>query len=79
MIESIHPHRQARFFFHKVRVFIDSELNLPIRFEGYDWPKRPGTPAELVEEYSYIDLKLNVGLGEIDFDTANREYSFGRF
>jgi hypothetical protein len=79
MVESIHPRRQPGFFFYKVRLFIDSELNLPIRFEGYDWPKEEGVPAELVEEYSYINLRLNVGLGGIDFDTANRLYSFGRF
>jgi hypothetical protein len=79
LIESIHPRRRPDFCFHKVRLFIDSELNLPIRFEAYDWPKQEGAAPELVEEYSYIDLKLNVGLGEIDFDTANRLYSFGRF
>jgi hypothetical protein len=79
LIESIHPARQPQFLFHKVRLFIDSELNLPIRFEAYDWPKHKGAPAELVEEYSYTELKLNVGLGEMDFDTANRQYSFGRF
>jgi hypothetical protein len=79
LIESIHPRRQHGFLFHKVRLFIDTELNLPIRFEAYDWPKNHESPAELVEEYSYINLKLNVGLGELDFDTSNRQYSFGRF
>jgi hypothetical protein len=79
LIESIHPHQQPDFHFHKVRLFIDTELNLPIRFEGYDWPREEGGPADLVEEYSYIDLKINVGLGDIDFDIANRQYSFGRF
>ena len=42
-------------------------------------PREEGGPADLVEEYSYIDLKINVGLGDIDFDIANRQYSFGRF
>jgi hypothetical protein len=79
MVESIHPRRHPRYLLHKVRLFIDSELNLPIRFEGYDWPKEEGAPAELVEEYSYMNLKLNVGLGDIDFDTANPNYCFGRF
>ena len=79
LIESIHTHRQPDFLFYKVRLFIDSELNLPIRFEGYDWPREPGAPADLAEEYSYINLKLNVGLGDIDFDACNRQYSFGRF
>jgi hypothetical protein len=78
-IESIHPHQKPDFQFYKVRLFIDTELNLPIRFEGYNWPTEEGGTAELVEEYSYIDLKINVGLGDIDFDIANRQYSFGRF
>ena len=42
LIESIHTRRQPDFQFYKVRLFIDSELNLPIRFEGYDWPREPG-------------------------------------
>jgi hypothetical protein len=79
MVESVHPRHEPEFQFHKVRLYIDSELNLPIRFEGYDWPREEGGPVDLLEEYSYIDLKLNPGLGEIDFDIANRQYSFGRF
>ena len=79
MIEAIHPQNRPDFQFYKVRLFIDSELSLPIRFEGYDWPSEPGAPADLVEEYSYVDLKLNVGLGDLDFDTCNPQYSFGRF
>jgi Protein of unknown function (DUF1571) len=79
MIESVHPEREDRFLFHKVRLFIDHEQGLPIRFEAYDWPKHSGATPELVEEYSYLDLKLNVGLSEHDFDPANKSYSFGRF
>ena len=55
----------------KVRVFIDQELGLPIRFEAYDWPKRPKAEPELLEEYTYTHLKLNVGLRDIDFDVSN--------
>ncbi len=79
LIEVAHPHRRHHFLHHKVRVYIDKELGLPIRFEAFDWPKKPDAPAELTEEYTYLKLKLNVGLREIDFDTANPEYSFGRF
>ena len=42
MIETTHPGRGGDFLFHKVRLFIDKELGLPIRFEAYDWPKHPG-------------------------------------
>jgi hypothetical protein len=79
MIESTHPERRPEFLFHQVRVFIDQATGLPIRFEAYDWPKRPGAAPELAEEYTYMDLKLNVGLSELDFDVSNRAYSFGRF
>jgi hypothetical protein len=78
-IEVTHPHRRHHFLHHKVRVYIDKDSGLPIRFEAYDWPKKPDAPAELTEEYTYLKLRLNVGLREIDFDIANPEYSFGRF
>jgi hypothetical protein len=79
MIEASFVHRRPHLLFHKVRVFIDLELGLPIRFEAYNWPKLPHSESELTEEYSYSDLKLNVGLQDIDFDVANSAYSFGRF
>ena len=54
-------------------------MKLPVRFEAYDWPRHLGAAAELVEEYTYADLKINVGLCDRDFDPANAQYSFGRF
>ena len=56
MIESVHPHRQPGFLFHRVHLYIDCELGLPTRFEAYDWPRHPGASPELVEEYAYQDL-----------------------
>jgi hypothetical protein len=79
MIESIHPRRQTGFLFHKVTLYIDCELGLPTRFEAYDWPKHPGSPPELVEEYTYRDIRTDVGLSDEDFDPANKGYNFGRF
>jgi hypothetical protein len=79
LIETIHPEPAASFFFHKVKVYIDREHGLPIRFEAYDWPKSPGGEAELVEEYTYAELKTDVGLTDLDFDASNPRYAFGRF
>jgi outer membrane lipoprotein-sorting protein len=79
MVESIHPKRSQEFLFHKVKLYIDRELNLPIRFEAYDWPKRAGAEPELIEEYTYMNLKTNVGLKDRDFDPKNAQYSYGRF
>ena len=79
MIETTHPLQQPEFLFYRVRLFIDDELNLPIHFEAYDWPRSTQAQPELVEKYSYSDLKLNVGLSDLDFDVANENYAFGRF
>ena len=79
MIESVHPEKSPRYLYHMVRLYIDHEQGLPIRFEAYDWPKAPGAAPELVEEYTYVDLKLNVGLSDADFDPSNSAYAFGRF
>ena len=79
LIVSIHPRKHENFLFHKVKLYVDREHKLPIRFEAYDWPRRPGAEPELLEDYTYADLKTNVGLTEHDFDPANKHYSYGRF
>jgi hypothetical protein len=50
-------------------LYLDAETKTPLRTEYYDWP-RPGGPAdgELMEMYSYIDLRFNVGLTDQDFN-----------
>lgn len=79
LLVSTHPERKPGYMFHSVRVYIDQELQVPVRFEAYDWPARPGVAPELVEQYSFSRLQLNVGLNERDFDPSNAQYSFGRF
>ncbi len=50
-------------------VFFDKELSMPIRVELYDWPKAGGPAGgELLEMYSYINLKLNAGLPDATFN-----------
>lgn len=75
-IELVHPERRAPYEFHKAVVFIDKELNLPVRYAAYDWPATPGGEAPLIEEYTYYNVKLNVGLTDLDFDPKNPAYSF---
>jgi hypothetical protein len=79
LIESTHPLHRPELLFYRVRVYIDRELGLPVRFEAYDWPASPEAAPELMEEYTYTDVKLNVGLSDSDFDVSNTAYSFGRF
>jgi len=75
-LEVTHPVRRKNFLYHKARIFIDDELQLPIHYSSYDWPSTPGGPAELIEEYTYLDIKVNPGLTDKDFDRNNPDYAF---
>jgi len=74
MIEVVHPIPRQNFRFHKAEVFIDNELQLPIRYAAYMWPDKPGGPPPLEEAYTYINLTVNNGFGSIDFDKENPSY-----
>jgi len=78
LFEVTHPVERAHFKFHKIRIFIDTALNLPVRFESYGWPKHEGDEPPLDEEYTYNNIRLNVGLCDRDFDRNNPEYAFAR-
>jgi hypothetical protein len=76
MIEVVHPVPRRNFLFNVARIFVDKELNLPIRYESYDWPREPGGSPELIEEYTYLNLKLNNGFTDADFNIKNPNYKF---
>lgn len=72
-----HPVQREHFEFHIAQIFIDDELGLPVRYAAYHWP----TSAEdkmgpVLEEYTYLDLKVNIGLTDSDFDSENPNYNF---
>ncbi|MGD0517255.1 MAG: DUF1571 domain-containing protein [Thermoguttaceae bacterium] len=75
-IQVVHPLPRRNFLFNVARIFVDDELNIPIRYEAYEWPKEPGGAPELIEEYTYLNLKLNNGFTDADFDTKNPNYHF---
>jgi hypothetical protein len=75
-IQVTHPVPRRNFLFHIARIYVDDELNLPIRYEAWDWPARQGGPPQLMEEYTYQNLKLNNGFTDLDFDVRNPKYGF---
>jgi Protein of unknown function (DUF1571) len=72
----LHPVKRSKFIFHIARIFVDKELLVPLHYEAYDWPEKPGDPPPLLERYTYANLKLNPGLTDADFDPSNPEYRF---
>ncbi len=75
-VQIIHPVPRRNFLYHVARIFVDDEMNLPVRFEAYDWPEKEGGAPELIEEYTYLNLKLNNGFTDADFDIHNPNYGF---
>jgi len=76
VIQVRHPVPRPHFMFYVARIFVDKELNLPIRYESYDWPRRAGETPKLIEAYTYRKLNINVGLTDADFDHTNPVYAF---
>ena len=73
----MHPIQRPHFEFYLAQIFIDDVLKLPIRYSAHHWPTDPAdTTGPVLEEYTYIDLKLNQGLKDADFDSDNPNYNF---
>ncbi len=68
--------KTVEFEYFLAQIYIDDERLLPLKYASYSWPKSVGDPPELLEEYTYLDLSLNVGLKAIDFDPKNPAYGF---
>jgi Protein of unknown function (DUF1571) len=72
-----HPTPRAHFEFHIAQIFIDDETKLPVRYAAFHWPTDPADKlGPVLEEYTYLDLKLNPGLVDADFDPENPNYKF---
>jgi hypothetical protein len=76
LLEVKHPVKREWFEFHIAQIFIDDELQVPLRYAAYSWPAAPGGKPVLEEEYTYMDMKLNVGLTDLDFDPDNKAYKY---
>lgn len=76
LLQVKHPVKRPHFDFYLAQIFVDDELQLPIRYAAYAWPEKEGAQPGVLEEYTYLNLKLNVGLVDGDFDHNNPNYKF---
>ncbi len=76
VFESTRAKKTAEGQFHVTRLYTDKVTQLPVRVEQLDFPAKAGDQPSVLEQYTYMDLKTNVGLGDIDFDTKNKAYKF---
>lgn len=75
-VQVVHPVPRQNFKFHLSRTYYENATGLPIRFEGYLWPSKPGGKPVLLEEYTYQNLQFNQSLTELDFDSENPAYGY---
>lgn len=68
-ITTLHqPKDKQHFLFYRTLLYIDKETQLPVRMQGHDWPKNADDrEGQLLEDYTYLDVKTNVGLKDEDF------------
>jgi hypothetical protein len=71
-MDVIHQTFNAKLYCHRCVVYFDKEYKLPVRVEVYDWPTAGNPKGELLECYSYINLKFNMGLTDAAFAESDR-------
>jgi hypothetical protein len=76
LLEIMIPAPEKQNWGYLARVFVDDEYQFPLRVEVFELPLDRGKGPQLIEEYTYLDLKVNNGYTDADFDTKNRQYKF---
>jgi hypothetical protein len=68
-VEAIRPQNLGgRNSCYRTVVYFDKENTLPVRLELYDWPRQSGPAGgDLLESYSYFNMRFNVGLTDATF------------
>jgi hypothetical protein len=66
-IEVIDPKADGKPNTYRSMLYFDKELGLPIRVERYGPPAANGSSGELLEVFTFVDLRLNVGLNDAVF------------
>jgi hypothetical protein len=74
ILESEHAKPEKGVEFFRTRLYLDAKTQLPVRVEQYGFPKRAGRKPPLLAEYTYWNVKTNVGLKDIDFSRRNPKY-----
>ena len=77
MLTVKHTVQRPQYDFQVAQIFIDDQHNVPVRYIAYGFPEAPGEEQPILEEFNYVDIKVNQGLKDIDFDHTNPAYKFG--
>ncbi len=64
------PARWSPYYAHRARICINTRTHMPVRVLIWD------RDDHLLEDYTYKNIRLNVGLTDLDFSPDNPEYGF---
>lgn len=72
-----HPGPAAAEGFHKMLIYFDRTLGVPVACEHYRWASEGDrVVSHLEESYLFRDLDLTASHGDVDFDERNPAYEF---
>ncbi len=71
VVEGRFPEGQG-FYAHRIRLHFSPAIQLPLKVSIYDGS------GQLVEDYEFHELRINVGLTEHDFDPHNPQYDYAK-
>lgn len=76
VFESSYAQKHKGLKFHMTRLYVDKKTSFPVRVEQFDFPTKAGAQPVILEQYTYLNVKPNMGLRDIDFDVKNPAYEF---
>jgi outer membrane lipoprotein-sorting protein len=76
VVQSSHAKKHSKAKFHMTRLYVAKKSGLPVRVEQFAYPTKAGSKPLMLEQYTYLGVKTNVGLKAIDFDTRNPKYDY---
>lgn len=75
VIESTHTDVVKSGGIYRARLYIDKASGLPIRIQEFSPPQGGGRPP-LLSDYTYLNVRTDVGMTAFDFDRRNSRYGF---
>ncbi|MFT5323648.1 MAG: hypothetical protein ACI8P0_001498 [Planctomycetaceae bacterium] len=76
VFESSYDKKHKGVKFHMTRLYVDKKTAFPVRVEQFDFPTKTGAKPAILEQYTYLNVKANGDLKDVDFDVKNPSYDF---
>jgi hypothetical protein len=76
VVESTHTDAIKSKGIHRARLYIEKESGLPIRIQEYGFPRQAGGEPPLASDYTYLNVRSDIGLTARHFDPNSAQSEF---